>query len=321
MDLIYMNPDRQDIGVLHDYKLDLAFGKDENNFELQIPSNTHCCSDGFYLYVEDTEYGGVVDSIRSDTAQQEVAYIGRTWHGMLNSKIIAPDPGEDYLVLNGDANSVLLSVIQRLGLTDLFTASGSVSGLAIAGYKMPRYIPAYDGIRKMLGAVSGKLAITFSKGYVVLAAVPRADHSDLSELDSDKIGFRAQRNYRPVNHLICLGRGELAARDVVHLYVDETGNISKTQTLIGLQERTEVYDYPNAESLEELEAGGVERLKELAVAGDIKVNLGANGAVYDVQDTVAAVDNVTGLFVTAEISKKIVTIDRGEVEISYEVEE
>ena len=43
MDLIYMNPDRQDIGVLHDYKLDLAFGKDENNFELQIPSNTHCC--------------------------------------------------------------------------------------------------------------------------------------------------------------------------------------------------------------------------------------------------------------------------------------
>lgn len=321
MDLIYMNPDRQDIGVLRDYKLDLAFGKDENNFELQIPSNTHCCSAGFYLYVEDTEYGGVVDSIRSDTAQQEVAYIGRTWHGMLNSKIIAPDPGADYLVLNGDANSVLLSLIQRLGLTGLFTVSGGMSGLAITGYKMPRYIPAYDGIRKMLGAVSGKLAITFSKGYVVLAAVPRADHSDLSELDSDKIGFRAQRNYRPVNHLICLGRGELAARDVVHLYVDETGNISKAQTLIGLQERTEVYDYPNAESLEELETGGVERLKELAVAGDIKVNLGANGAVYDVQDAVAAVDNVTGLFVTAEISKKIVTIDRGEVEISYEVEE
>ena len=321
MDLIYMNDARQDIGVLHDYKLDLAFGKDENNFELQIPSSKHCCSDGFYLYAEDTEYGGVVDSIGSNTAHQEVTYKGRTWHGMLNSKVIAPDPGADYLILNGDANGVLMSLVQRLGLVGLFTVARTVSGLAITNYKMPRYIPAYDGIRKMLDTVSGKLAITFSKGYVVLAAVPRVDHSELSELDSDKIGFRAQRNYRPVNHLICLGRGELADREVVHLYVDPAGNISKTQTFMGLQERTEVYDYPNAESLEELETGGVERLKELAVADEIKVNLDMDGTEYDVQDIVSATDNVTGLFVTAKIAKKIVTIDHGQVEISYEVEE
>ncbi len=32
MDLIFTNKNREDIGVLQDYDLDLAFGADENNF-------------------------------------------------------------------------------------------------------------------------------------------------------------------------------------------------------------------------------------------------------------------------------------------------
>jgi hypothetical protein len=36
-------------------------------------------------------------------------------------------------------------------------------------------------------------------------------------------------NNSGVNHLICLGSGELQNRIVVHLYVDADGNISQTQ--------------------------------------------------------------------------------------------
>lgn len=321
MDLIYMDGSRRDIGVLSDYKLDLAYGKDENNFELQIPSSQHCCGSGYFLYIENTEYGGMVDSIQSDTDKQEVTYSGRTWHGILDSKIIAPDAGANYLVLSGDANGVILTLLKRIGLAELFTVVGAASGVILTNYRMPRYIHAYEGIRRMLDSVSAKLKITFSNGMVVLSVVPRVDYTEQEEFDSDKVGFRCTRNYRPVNHLICLGRGELAAREVVHLYVDPTGVISKTQTITGLLERTEVYDYPNAESLADLEEGGRERLKELSVADEIKVNLGADDAGYDIQDVVGATDNITGLSVTAKIAKKIVTIDRGEVEISYEVEE
>ena len=86
MDLIYTNSAREDIGVLLDYELDLAFGADENNFECRIASASHCCEAGSLLYMEGTEYGGIVDSIQSDTEAQEITYIGRTWHGILNSK-------------------------------------------------------------------------------------------------------------------------------------------------------------------------------------------------------------------------------------------
>lgn len=321
MDLIYMNESRRDIGVLHDYKLDLAYGKEENDFELLIPSSQHCCNSGFFLYIDNTEYGGMIDSIQSDTDQQEVTYAGRTWHGILDSKVITPDPGADYLVLSGDANGIILTLLKRIGLADLFTVAGASSGLILTNYRVPRYVHAYEGIRKMLDSVSAKLTFRFVNGMVTLAAVPRVDCTQQEEFDSDKIGFKCKRNYRPVNHLICLGRGELAAREIVHLYVDPLGNISKTQTQTGLWERTEVYDFPNAESLTELEQGGMERLKELAVADEIKINLTEDDGGYDIQDIVAATDNITGLSVAAVISKKIVTIDRGEVEISYEVEE
>lgn len=319
MDLIYMNNGREDQGILHDYRLDLAYGEDENNFELQIPASAHCCGAGFYLYIDGTEYGGVVDELGSDTNTEEVTYTGRTWHGLLNSKIIEPDAGADYLVLTGEANALLGALINRLGLSDLFTASKETSGLIISNYKMNRYIAAYDGIRKMLKTVGGKLRFTFADGKVHLSAHPRGDYTQDGELDSDQVDLKVKRHYRPVNHLICLGRGELSAREVIHLYVDASGNISKTQTFTGMDERTEVYDNANAESLEDLENGGIDRLKEGTLADEVEVAFDEDGDQYEIQDVVGATDNITGLTATAEITKKIVIIENGQITISYKV--
>ena len=319
MDLIYMNNAMEDLGVLHDYKLDLAYGQDENDFELQIPASAHCCGAGFYLYIEGTEYGGIVDDIGSNTDTAEVTYAGRTWHGFLNSKIIEPDAGEGYLVLSGEANAILAALITRLGLGDLFAASEEDSGLTISRYKMNRYIPAYDGIRKMLKTENGKLRFTFADGKVVLSAHPRGDYTHDGDLDSDLVDLKVKRYYHPVNHLVCLGRGELADREVIHLYVDADGKISKTQTFFGMEERTEVYDYANVESLEELESGGITRLKELTLANEVEVALDEDSVQYEIQDLIGATDNITGLSVTAEITKKIVTIENGRITISYKV--
>ena len=319
MDLIYMNDAREDLGVLHDYKLDMAYGAAENDFELRVPVSAHTCTGGFFVYADGTEYGGIVDDVQSDTAAQEVAYTGRTWHGLLNSKILEPDAGADYLVLTGEANAVICALLARVGLTDLFEASADDSGLVIKSYQMNRYIPAYDGIRKMLATVKGKLLFTFSGGKVRLAAHPRGEYAQNGEIDADLVAFKARKYYRPVNHLICLGRGELAAREVLHLYVDASGQISRTQTFFGLDERTEVYENTNAESLEELEREGVDQLTERALGDEIEVIFDAEDDQYDVQDIVSAADNVTGLVATAEIVKKIVVVENGQATISYEV--
>lgn len=319
MDLIYMNAAREDIGVLHDYKLDLAYGEDENDFELKMPASAHCCGKGFFLYMDGTEHGGIVDEIASDTDAAEVTYTGRTWHGLLNSKIIEPDVGQDYLVLSGEANAVLGALITRLGLGDLFAASDEDSGLTISNYKMNRYIPAYEGIRKMLKTEKGKLRFTFKGGKVILSTHPRGDYTQDGNLDSDLVDLKVKRHYNPVNHLICLGRGELAAREVIHLYVDADGNVSKTQTFTGLDERSAVYENANAESLENLENGGIDRLKELALADEVEAALDEDSDQYEIQDLVGATDNIIGLTVAAEITKKIVTIENGQITISYKV--
>lgn len=321
MDLIYTNASREDKGVLLEYEMDMAFGSDENDFECTVPVTAHCCEANSMLYIEGTEYGGIVDEIGSNSETKDVIYYGRTWHGVLNSKVLEPDNGEDYLVCSGEANSVIGALLQRVNLTDLFTVSESNSELDISGYKMNRYIKAYDGIRKMLASVGGKLRFLFQDGKVVLSAEAIHDYTQDEEFNSDLVAFNVNKAYNTVNHLICLGKGELAERTVLHLYADAAGNISKTQTLFGMAEITDVYDHSSVESAEELEKGGIERLQELCAPASLNVDFDGSAETYDVADIVGAFDNVTNISITAAITKKIVTVKNGKITIEYKVGE
>lgn len=319
MDLIYTKASREDVGVLMGYAFDLAFGADENDFECKIQSSLHCCEAGSYLYIEGTEYGGIVDEIGTDTSTNEVTYYGRTWHGILNSKVLEPDSGEDYLKVSGEANTVLGELIDRMGLSALFQADPNDSELDIKSYKMNRYIKGYDGIRKMLDTVNAKLLLSYQGKKVVLSAVPKHDYSKDEEFDSDQLEFEVTKKFNTVNHLICLGSGELANRTVIHLYADKEGNISQTQSQFGLDEYTDVYDYSNAESEEELLKSGMDELNALWEPGELSVDMDDSTDNYDVGDIVGAFDNITGIAVAEEITKKIVTIENGRITISYEV--
>lgn len=321
MDLIYMTANKEDLGVLQDYELDLAFGTDENNFECKIQAGAHCCDAGFYLYMDGTEYGGIIDSIENNTEDEEVIYSGRTWHGLLNTKVLEPDTGEAYLVVSGEANSVIASLLSRMSLTDLFEASSENSGLTIRNYKMHRYVTGYNGVIKMLDSVSAKLEFAFRNGKVVLSAVPKHDYTQDEEFDSDQVSFRVKKNFKSVNHLVCLGSGELENRMVIHLFTDRSGNISQTQTLFGMDEYAAVYDYSSVESEEELILSGTEELKYRWGQDELSIGLDDTADKYGVGDIVGAYDNITKITIAAAIVKKIVTIKDGQITISYEVGE
>lgn len=321
MDLIYMNDRREDVNVLHEYDFDLAFGADENDFECTMDYEQHCCQEGYFLYFENTEYGGRVDSIYTDSDASEVKYCGATWHGILESKVLEPDTGEDYLVLSGEANSVLNALIQRMNLQGLFSASAEDSGVTIKNYQMNRYVEGYTGIRKMLKAFGAKLSISFKLGVVTLAAVPVVDYTKDEQFDSDMVPLKVKKNYRAVNHLICLGKGELAERTVIHLYADKDGNISRTQSLFGLDEVTRKLDYPSVESEEELLSKGMEELEKYQNKDEVNIDFISDEESYDIGDIVGAKDRITGLEVSTEITKKIVTVQNGVTKISYKVGE
>lgn len=489
MDLIYTNPDREDLGVLFDYEFDLAFGSSENNFECKVQMDNHCMEPGSFLYIEGTEYGGIVDSVAVDTENKTVTYSGRTWHGILAGNVIEPgkevvetiveetvevpnpnirlpegyteveyiesrgtqyidtgfkangntrvvmvaqfaaaptanevlfgartsatsqnytlmylssgvlrsdynteysqewagatsvsvdknketttvngvsksytnatfqceynlyllclnnagtarwyanakvytcqvydngilirdfvpcvnssgaiglydivngvfygnsgsgvfvagdevvyDPIQDviqtvftsevkydYHVVNGEANTVIRDLIEYLGLSNIFTADEAESGILVKNYHFERYTDAYKGIRKMLAEFGGKLKLTYKRDRVILSAVPLVDYSLDEEFDASQVDFQVKKNFRPVNHLICLGSGNLKDRHIIHLFADEYGGIQpykttenpvcdgdyildkSNQVLFGVEEVADVYDYSSAQTTE-----------------------------------------------------------------------
>lgn len=544
MDLIYTNKAREDIGVLQDFELDLAFGADENDFECSVPAASHCCEAGSLLYMEGTEYGGIVDTIESDTEAKEVKYKGRTWHGILGSKVIEPlkesdiptrlpkgyselnyiestgsqyidtrfipdqdtkivmdvelsdvgttitplcgsrpastsdvfgiwflpeavyphygdtrynaHPisintvqrlfvsmgclvasaneesvtltdsgsfssqyslylfsfndvgtadsrmvngkiyscqiydngtlvrdfvpcrnasgvlglydlvnnvfyqnagsgtftagadveveggsgggavdgvtilGEDadgnslvgkYLVISGDANDCINFILHRIGLSSLMCGFEEAAGVDIQEYQFHRFTDAYSGLTGMLASAGQKLHTEVHGGQVVLSAEAVVDYTADEEFDSDLVDFVAIKKFNAVNHLICLGAGELENRTVIHLYADNDGNISQEQTQTDMDEYAAVFEYSNAETEEELIQSGKKKLKSLWEPDKLNVDFDDTTDNYGVGDIVGAYDNITGIMVSAEIIKKIVTIKNGQITISYKVGE
>ena len=165
-------------------------------------------------------------------------------------------------------------------------------------------------------------AVKFSADGATVDAPPITAAGDL--IDSDLIDFDATLASHPINHLICLGKGELKDRIVVHWYADQKGTLSHTQTIKGADERASVYELSNADAAE-LETKGKTKLQELRDTGSIDVDvtggidLDVTGGIdLDVGDTVTGRDNTTGIRVTAEITKKIIKVKDGIPTVTYE---
>lgn len=317
MDLIFTSAKGADIGVLSAYSLDLSFGASENDFEIILDANETTLEDGAFIYIEGTEYGGINDGIKATTNGESVTYKGRTWHGIINSKVISPDIGANYFTVSGEANSVLSSLISRLGLTALFVAEEVESGISIRNYQFDRYIKAFDGIRKMLASVGAKLHIEWKNRKVHLSAVPISDYTE-APIDGDIATLSVEKHQNKVNHLICLGRGELSEREVIHLYVDQFGRIGNTQYFTGINEYCDTYENTNAESSDELRKGGEDRLKELRNNDKAEITLLENeGLFYDIGDIVGATEYKTGVNVAETVTQKIVKISNGVISTEY----
>jgi hypothetical protein len=317
MDLIYTNGKRIDQGILNAYALDLSFGASENDFEITIGENEPPIEPGAILYIEGTEYGGIADGIKASTNGETTTYMGRTWHGIMNSKVIQPDAGKDYFVISGDANEVLSTVIARLGLSALFVADEEPSGINISNYQFARYCKGYDGIKAMLAANGAKLNMAWKDRSVVLSAKPVVDYTQ-APVDGDIATLSVEQHNQKVNHLICLGKGDLAAREVLHLYVDQFGRIGDVQYYTGIEEITDTYDNSNAESSDELRKGGIERLTELRNNDKAEIALPeTEGLSYDIGDIVGASEIKSGVTVAATVSQKIVKISNDAISIEY----
>lgn len=295
-----------------DFELDLAFGADENDFTLTVNGPAQPVPHG-YIGIAGTEYGGVVDSVRSerDGSTRRAVYSGRTWHGILDSKVLCPDPGADYITVEGAAGDVLAALIGRMGLGGLFNASAGCTAY-VARTDIDRYATGWAAVCKLLAGVGCRCSLSLDGSRVMASAVPVRTVLDDA---GGSVGFDAKREFRPVNHLIGLGKGELSQRAVTHWYADVDGNVSKAQALFGADERAAVYDYSNAE-MAELDERTRDKLIEMQDGSTASVDV--ERADVGIGDTVVARDDRLGIEVSATVSKVIVKAGRGGMRIERE---
>lgn len=309
-------PDGTPVAEYEDFGLDATFGDKDNDFELSLPEGVRM-GKGWMWWVEGAEYGGVVDRATMRTAKgvRSAGYQGRTWTGVLASKILCPPQGSDYLTLSGDATDCVRAVLERAQANDVAAPATVLSGIA-ANHRFERYCDAWDGLRRMLRTAGARPDAAWRNGRAVIGAAPVSDFGRY--VDDDLLDLDILRQWRCTNHLVCLGVGELAARTVVHLYADAAGNVGKTQTLFGADEITEKYDYSNAEAAE-LEEKGAEKLREMQTEGSVGVTVKDDAVTLHLGDVVHGRDNALGVDVHGEVVQKTVKRQRGAWSVDYEI--
>lgn len=300
MDLI-CSKDGRDLSPLKNYEMDIAIGE-ENTLTVKMwARNTQGVDKGCVLYVEGEEYGGIVDEKEIDTASETVTFTGRSWRGVLEKRVLEPDLGQPYLRVKGEAHEVLRQLVVRMGLNELFFVPQRNSGF-IVDHQFSRYCTGLSGIESMLAEVGARLQMRYERDMVTVEVVA----STVRETDSDRTDF-VLKSGRAVNHLICLGGGELEQRTVIHLFADSFGRVSRTQTIFGVDEVEEVYDYNNVND-DELLTAGTKRLKELQTP-QLQITASFDGGLA-IGDIVTATDNISGTSVEGVVSKMIVRLNR-----------
>lgn len=298
---------------------DFEVGDEENSYLITCNSaEWGTIEDGSRIYIPNTEYGGLFKRLEVDTKKGTVAAGGYTWRGMLQNKIIIPPSGQDYATDSGELNAVIGARVS-VAFPGLFVGSSTPTGVTVS-YRYNRYVTLYDGLKAMLKSVGYKMQISYDQeaARVVVEAVPIVDYSNQIEYSSDmNADYTMNMEATGINHLICLGQGELKDRVVVHLYVDANGNISTTQTYFGVDEIVSVYDYAGA-ARDDLIQSGTEQLAQEVNKNTFSIELESEKDVA-IGDIVGGRDYITGMKMTAPITTKIVTWRNGFEKTEYKL--
>lgn len=120
MELIVADSSGKTLFPISDFELDMDSGWGDgvdNTFDLVVRDpSVPLPGAAWRVFADGLEIGGRVEGFELKTGRtsSELHWTGSTWTGVLEKRLLWPDPGQDYLVLSGDANAVLRSAGLRL---------------------------------------------------------------------------------------------------------------------------------------------------------------------------------------------------------------
>lgn len=322
--VILATPEKE-LGSIKDANITINPNDNKREFSVQI-ARCNWQKDmtyGRYVYVPDTEFGGEIGEILTDTTLDYVDMKGLTWRGMLYYKVIEPPFGSDYKTVSGELHVVLKALIEP-EFEGLFMVSAVDTGVSVVNYQFDRYCTLLDGIVKMLKSVGYRLKISHKRvkgepNYVLVEAVRIIDYSSQIELSKDcRLNYTMDDKRNGVNHLIVAGKGELQDRNVMHLYAWPDGSIKKVQYYTGKQEIVQVYENTSTET-EDLQSKSEEELKKLMNKTTFGMNVERLNIDAGIGDIVGGRDYLTGLYAAKQIENITYSVTNDVIEKTYKL--
>jgi len=318
--------DGKQIRALFDVEFDAELNDGDRDFQILIPLSEHDkrMQSGCRVFIKDTEIGGVLGEVSSSTATNTLIWLGYTWRGLMEKKVIVPPEGQDYYTVNGELNTILRNLIEPM-FGGVFVVPEINTG-AIIKYQFDRYCTLLSGITKMLKSIGYRLEISYNEGvsngsgWVEVSAVPIVDYSNDIELSQDsRLNFTMKDKMNTVNHLIVLGKGELQERNVFHLYAQEDGSLGQTQFYFGVDEIVEVYENTSIDTAE-LENAAFEEFEKRRNSKSFEMDVESLGIDVAIGDIIGGRDYITGMYMAKPLANIIIKISGGKITKEYKLE-
>lgn len=321
-EVIVAKPNGDEIRSALYTEYDFETGDDKNSTFLVtfLKDEWKSIPDNGRLFIPNTEYGGLYKKTEVVSKYGTVAAGGYTWRGLMHRKVIEPPAGADYATDSGELNDIIGARVSA-AFPHLMVGVSTSTEVTV-NYQYKRYCTLYDGLKDMLASVGYRMRLRYDQeiAKVVVDAVPIVDYSSEIEYSSDmNANYRMTLDYMGINHLICLGAGELRDRVVIHLYVDRNGVISTTQSLFDEDEIVGIYDYKGAE-YDELMKSGIEQLERDINRSKFSIDLDTVKEVA-IGDIVGSRDYTTGYTVKAPIVTKVHKCREGVENTEYKLSE
>lgn len=322
MELILTDHELNDIEFFDNCDADFSLGNGDNTFEIKISKSSwnQNYDIGAAVYIPNTEFGGFIGEIKSQTSLDTVSLLGRTWRGMMQKKIILPDNGSTIKTVSGDIASILIQLINP-AFSNVIRASEILTGKTVS-HEIIGYSTLLDAIELMLEEYGYKLLLKFKQqnnaaGYIEASAVPITDYSSEIELSNDnQIDFIFDTVKNGVNHLVVLNPESQTKLD---LYADSNGNISQTKSFTGIEEIEELYECNESDSAA-FKQSGIEQFKTVMNRKSFSMDVESLDLDIDIGDIIGGRDYITGMSLKKPIKTKIYRIENNSISLEYGIE-
>jgi hypothetical protein len=329
--LIHADSSRIEVGMITDFiSFDAQIHNNceiaDNTFSLEMSISAWKAEQimrGDYIYIDGSEFGGLVGSVNKNTGADTVTIKGILWRALLAMRIISPPSGQAYRAFtNTELNSIVADIVEN-DYVNLFHVSEENTGVSISCQF--RYQTKLSGLSKALLQAGYTLSCVYNAAEqrVITSARRCADYSEYADISPDLgIGMSITAGrVDDYNHCIALGTGELAERMVREIWMLD-GKIYKTRpaALTESALRSMTFDYPNAESEDELLSSAGDALLQYAAMSSAEIDLSQLRLDLQLDDKILTVDRDLGISAIKSVSQRVITINQNGTTIRTEVE-